>query len=138
MNTGLNKPYRAPVYRNYWECVQGLYRQGILGFYKGNAVRCAHISLYLILRNDMQSYFDFGNNIFKRNSFMRDFLAATVASMFLHPLHLAEARLVLQNRLPNFTSYKSLWTMFLSSFKELGKGITGHIPRSFILSLSKR
>ena len=23
---GLNKPYRAPVYRNYWECVQGLYR----------------------------------------------------------------------------------------------------------------
>jgi len=85
----------------------------------------------------MQSYFDFGNNIFKRNSFMRDFLAATLASMFLHPLHLAEARLVLQNRLPNFTSYKSLWTMFLSSFKEMGKGITGHIPRSFILSLSK-
>jgi hypothetical protein len=23
---GLNKPYRAPVYRNYWECIQGLYR----------------------------------------------------------------------------------------------------------------
>ena len=85
----------------------------------------------------MQSYFDFGKNIFKRNSFLRDFLAATIASVFLHPLHLAEARLVLQNRLPNFTSYKSLWTMFLSSYREMGKGITGHIPRSFILSLSK-
>ncbi len=23
---GLNKPYRAPIYRNYWECIQGLYR----------------------------------------------------------------------------------------------------------------
>jgi Mitochondrial carrier protein len=51
---GLNKPYRAPVYRNYLECIQGLYRQGILGFYKGNGARCAHIFLYQILRNDVQ------------------------------------------------------------------------------------
>ena len=43
---GLNKPYRAPVYRNYMECIQGLYKQGLLGFYKGNGVRCAHIFLY--------------------------------------------------------------------------------------------
>ena len=92
---GLNKPYRAPVYRNYWECVQGLYRQGLLGFYKGNGVRCAHIFLYQIFRNDVQYYLDFGDNIFKRNSFFRDFFAATAASVFLHPLHLAEARLVL-------------------------------------------
>jgi len=28
------------------ECIQGLYRQGILGFYKGNGVRCAHVFLY--------------------------------------------------------------------------------------------
>lgn len=33
---GLNAPYRAPVYRTYWECVSGLKKQGILGFYKGN------------------------------------------------------------------------------------------------------
>ena len=50
----------------------------------------------------MQFYLDFGDNIFKRNSVLRDFVAASVAGIFLHPLHLAEARLVLQNRLPNF------------------------------------
>jgi hypothetical protein len=67
---------------------------------------------------------------------MRDFLAATVAGIFLHPLHLAEARLILQNRLPNFSTYKSLWTMFMTSYKEMYKGITAHIPRSFVISLS--
>jgi hypothetical protein len=84
------------------ECIQGLYRQGILGFYKGNGVRCAHVFLYQVFRNDVQFYFDFGDNIFRRNSFFRDFAAASIAGVFLHPLHLAEARLVLQNRLPNF------------------------------------
>ena len=68
---------------------------------------------------------------------MRDFAAASFASIFLHPLHFAEARLVLQNRLPNFQSYKSLWTMFMSSYKEMYKGITAHIPRNFLLALSK-
>ena len=56
---------------------------------------------------------------------------------FLHPLHLAESRLVLQNRLPNFQTYKSLWTMFMTSYKELLRGVTAHIPRSFLLSMSK-
>ena len=68
---------------------------------------------------------------------MRDFLAATIAGIFLHPLHLVEARLVLQNRLPNFTTYKSLWSLFMTSYREMAKGITAHIPRSFLLSLSK-
>jgi len=85
----------------------------------------------------VQYYLDFGDNIFKRNSFVRDFVAASVAGIFLHPLHLAEARLVLQNRLPNFQTYKSLWTMFMISYKEMSKGITAHIPRSFLLALSK-
>jgi hypothetical protein len=89
-----------------------------------------------VFRNDVQYYLDFGDNIFKRNSFFRDFFAATAASLFLHPLHLAEARLVLQNRLPNFMTYKSLWSMFMTSYKELYRGITAHIPRSFILALT--
>lgn len=84
----------------------------------------------------MQYYFDTGNNIFKRNSFWRDFIAASMASVFLHPLHFAEARFILQNRLPNFTSYKSLWTLYFSAHKEVFKGITVHIPRNFLLALS--
>lgn len=40
---GKNEPYRAPVYLTYGECIKSLYRQGVLGFYKGNFYR--HINL---------------------------------------------------------------------------------------------
>ena len=51
---GLNQPFRAPVYQTYSECIRGLYRQGILGFYKGNACRLAHIYLYKVHRTWLQ------------------------------------------------------------------------------------
>jgi hypothetical protein len=40
---GKNEPYRAPVYLSYGECIRSLYKQGVLGFYKGNLYR--HINL---------------------------------------------------------------------------------------------
>ena len=43
---GLNQVYRAPIYQTYGECIQGLYRQGILGFYKGNGWRLFHVFAY--------------------------------------------------------------------------------------------
>lgn len=43
---GLNKPFRAPVYRSYWECIRGLHKQGILGFYKGNGLRLTHFYFF--------------------------------------------------------------------------------------------
>lgn len=50
----------------------------------------------------MVYFLDNGDNIYRKNSFLRDFSAATLASITLHPLHVIEARLILQNRLPNF------------------------------------
>lgn len=49
----MNKPFRAPIYRTYYECAKGLYRQGIFAFYKGNGLRMAHWYLYLSLLNDL-------------------------------------------------------------------------------------
>lgn len=46
-------PYRAPVYRTYFEAIQGLYKQGLGGFYKGNGVRCLHIVLFHKLNTDL-------------------------------------------------------------------------------------
>lgn len=112
---GLNKPYRAPIYQTYLECIQGLYRQGILGFYKGNGCRLAHIFFYGVVNNNILYFLDTDEKIFKRSSFWVNYLSATVASMFLHPLHFAEARMVLNNRIPQFNSYKSLWTLFMST-----------------------
>lgn len=143
MNVGLNKPYRAPVYQTYGECVRGLYRQGILGFYKGNACRCVHLLAYDLIRHRLMYAMDTDDTaLFKRHSFFTDMTAACAASLFLHPLHFAEARLVLSNRLPNFSAYKSLYSMAVSSVSFSGagapftRGASVHLPRSFIIAFS--
>ena len=96
---GHNKPYRAPIYLSYAECIKGLYRQGILGFYKGNGCRIAHIFAYDYFRNDIVYQLDYGERILQRSSFWRDFIAATAASIMVHPLHFAAGAL------PNYTPY---------------------------------
>ena len=60
-------------------------------------------------------------------------------SCSMHILHLAEARFVLQNRLPNFQSYPSFFNLLRSSFnasgREMMNGIGGHIPIMILLTL---
>ena len=41
-----------------------------------------------------------------------------VAGVVLHVVHLAEARYVLQNRLPNFQTYPSLFSLFRDSLSK--------------------
>ena len=55
----------------------------------------AHVVLYEHIRNGFMYKMDYGEKVFHRNSFARDFIAACAASMLLHPLHFAEARYVL-------------------------------------------
>lgn len=133
---GLNKPFRATAYRTYREAIEGLYRQGLLGFYKGNGCRCLHLFGYQIAKNNFQFYCESEENIFKENSFMRDFACASIASLAMHPFHFAEARYVLQNRLPGFQSYKSAWNFITNGLQDLHRGLFSHIPRSFILALT--
>jgi hypothetical protein len=49
-------PFKAPVYRNYFECISGLQKQGLGSFYKGNGVRCMHIFLFHKLNTDLIFY----------------------------------------------------------------------------------
>ena len=49
----LNVPFRAPVYRSYWEAINGLYKQNLAGFYKGNGVRSFHILLFHRMNTDL-------------------------------------------------------------------------------------
>lgn len=58
-------------------------------------MRVMHIFMYMHIRNNVQYHLDSGENIYRKESFIRDFIAATVASIFLHPLHLIEARYIL-------------------------------------------
>jgi hypothetical protein len=46
-------PFRPPVYRTYFEAFQGIYKQGMGGFYKGNGIRCLHILMFHRLNTEM-------------------------------------------------------------------------------------
>ena len=98
--------------------------------------RCAHVLCYDVFRNKLRFQLDTDEVIFKRDSFFKDLIAATGASLILHPVHFAEARLVLNNRLPNFSAYKSLYSMAISSMDQITRGASVHFPRSFILAFS--
>ena len=110
---GLNKPFRAPVYRTYWECIRGLHNQGILGFYKGNGLRMCHLYLFAYCQAKIYNEYLDGEDAMNRDrSWSKSVLTGILISLFLHPLHQTEARFVLQNRIPNFNSYKSIFQLY--------------------------
>ena len=84
----------------------------------------------------LQEYMDTDETIMKKNSFFKDFLASFACSLYLHPFHNAEARYILNNRIPSFQSYKSSYTMLLQTNIQLFNGITVHLPRSLLLSMT--
>jgi hypothetical protein len=78
----------------------------------------------------------YGDDIFNRRSFWFEYGVALSCSLFLHPVHFCETRWVLNNRLPKFSSYKSTYSLMLSSRYQMINGIYAHISRSFILALA--
>ena len=44
--------------------------------------------------------------------------------------------MVLNNRLPNFSAYKSLYSLGMTSMEQATRGASVHVPRSFILAFS--
>ena len=134
-------PFRPPVYRNYFEAFQGIYKQGLSGFYKGNGIRCLHIFLFHKLNTDLTLYSEanFGDHLkaLKQVPFAQEFLLSCAIDFLLHPLHLAEARFIMQNRRPNFAVYNSLPHFFRLSYSEMFRVILLHIPRNICIALSK-
>ena len=142
-SVSLSLPFKPPVYRSYWESLQGIYKQGgFRGFYKGNGVRTAHIILFHKLNTDL-SFFMEDNlppHVFqelKSKPLLKEFLLATTLDTLLHPLHLAETRFIMQNRRTNFSVYQSFPDLVKKSWKEIGRGITLHIPRNFMIAMCK-
>ena len=137
----MSLPFKAPVYRNYFECFNGLQQQGTYALYKGNGIRCLHVLLFHKFNCDLNHYSEsFFPDVVKQIKSVpcaQEFLLSCTVNLFLHPLHLAEARLILQNRMPNFAVYKKAHHIFTKSGSELFRGILMHIPRNFFLALSK-
>ena len=138
---GFNKPFRAPVYRSYYECIQGLYKQGILGFYKGNGIRIVHGYMYLTLVTQWNNNYLDGPDVMNiQPSYVKTLGTGLLASTILHFLHVTEARFVLQNRLPNFQSYSSIFALVRDSLNknrgEMFNGMPGYIPILSILTMA--
>ena len=126
------------MYRNYLECCRGLYRQGVLGFYKGNGMRIMQLLFIGNTQTRIKQRLDKDMSVFSRTSWMVDYISLCVSYILIHPFHLYEARLVLQNRIPVFSTYKSAFSLVTQNRTELFKGITMHIPRALLFSLCKQ
>jgi len=137
----MNLPFRPLVYRSYWESIQGIYKQGAAGFYKGNGVRCLHIGLFHRLNADLnfgaEQAFPEQFKQLKQIPCAPEFLLTCTIDLLLHPLHQAEARFILQNRQQNFALYSSIPNYIKQSYPELTRGILMHLPRNFFIALSK-
>jgi hypothetical protein len=123
------KPYRAPIYSSYRECINSLKKQGILGFYKGNAIRLVAFASIQRGRISLDWYFREHFDM-KTNSILKMFLVYTIIDILAHPLFVMESRYILQNRLPQFKIFPSIWRYKTRSAEEMFVGILTQIPKN--------
>lgn len=132
-------PFKRTSYGNYLELTQSLLRQGLLSLYKGNGVRCMHLILFQYLKTDLGLRIEkpTGGNFGRNLPYAKEFLIATMVDFLLHPLHVAEARFIMQNRHTNFSAYPSLSSFFKETpRREMYRGMLLHIPRNLLICMS--
>ncbi|KAM3139475.1 hypothetical protein pb186bvf_008500 [Paramecium bursaria] len=142
---GQNKPFTAPVYGSYHETIQGLAKQGILGFYKGNFLGLVHLLLngnfklqfLSTLDYRMDSFWHYGSELSKA---MIVLLICSAIDFTTNPIQLLQSRFIIQNRLPNFYIYKSsirAVKKHLTNQKEFFRGGSGHLYKNLFVLLSQ-
>lgn len=94
------RPFKPTSYLNYGEALKGLFREGSpWAFYKGNLTRSIHIVLYHKMNTNltfgMEAAFGAKWKEIKEIPILSEFILATTVDLFLHPLHVAESRMVL-------------------------------------------
>jgi len=143
--TGTNKPFRAPVYTSYKEVFQALANQGLLGFYKGNLIGLGHQWLTTFWRVGATHNLEYGNYHFyqKSSPLVKSLFVmgtCTLIDIALNPFQLMQSRFILQNRLPNFSLYKSVFHCFKKHIRKpltFFQGWTTHIPKNLVFALSQ-
>ncbi len=129
------KPYRAPIYENYFETIKGLYRQGMLGFYKGTFWRFFFILIPLRIRLILDFHIKDHYPNFYNYSYLKDFIIFSIADWICQPAFITENRYVLQNRLPQFQAYSNILKIRFRSFHEIWVGGSNHIYKNFMFIL---
>ena len=139
---GMWQPFRPASYTSYGEAMKGLYRQGTpLAYYKGNGVRSLHIILFHKLNHQMSFQMEdmFGQQWvqLKKVPIVQELVLSCTVDMLLQPLHVAEARFIMQNRRNNFRTYKSMLDYLRNTpVRDMLRGNLLHFPRNFLVALS--
>ncbi len=125
------KPYRAPIYDNYFETIKGLYRQGILGFYKGNLCRLFFNIISQRASISLNWFFVEKFPMFSSITFLKQLICLSLCEMSLHLFFVAENRFTLQNRTPQFFIYKNIYQFWRRSGRETFRGTPSHLGKNF-------
>lgn len=133
-SSSVHLPFKPNFFASYKECVFSLYRQGTLGFYKGNFFRL----LFFTLTNKIKTICD--PKILQlsekfRNHKLREIVLYPLVDMLLNPLLVIESRYSIQNRKKGFRIYNNIFEVFTKSWRELYIGASYSIPRNLLFLL---
>ena len=133
---GTNKPFRAPYYTNYRQAALALSAQGFQGFYKGNLTEIIRFSLGIVPKLYIFSM-DSVQTSSKFSKFFIFFATDYFVDVVLQPLQNARTRLILQNRIPEFRVYPSLYKLMTRvDSKELLQGYNVIFPKKALIFAS--
>ncbi|CAD8045664.1 unnamed protein product [Paramecium sonneborni] len=125
--------YQGISYQNYNAVLKGLGEQGILGFFKGLGTGIVYQITNSQLRYFLiQKYFNEKKLI--QNLYAS--LVGMVVDVITNPLMLIQSKMIYQNRLPNFRTYRSFLDI-LKKERNLYKGSLGHIYKHIFICLSQ-
>mmetsp|Transcript_6241 Transcript_6241/g.10828 ORF Transcript_6241/g.10828 Transcript_6241/m.10828 type:complete len:322 (-) Transcript_6241:30-995(-) len=132
-----NMPFRSPIYANYRQAFMAISGQGYQGFYKGNLINSVH---YASTCGGKMWFTSFTGIQSLDPGFFKYFLSLGVSiltDIAFQPLSVIHTRFVLQNRLPQFATYKSVYRLYTKvSAAELYQGYTVILPSHMALNLS--
>lgn len=135
----LSLPFKPTFYTNYKDCVFNLYRQGLLGFYKGNMCRLTFFTATNKLKTTLEYQYHVkfakGNDFLLKNKKLRELIFYSIADILLNPLLVIESRYSIQNRRKGFRIYNNLLEVLSKSWKELYLGASYSLPRNFVFLL---
>lgn len=132
-----NRIFTAPVYLTYREAVTGLASQGIRAFYKGTLfglLRQSTINSVKIGPFAALSYRSHIDGEVKRTervaAYLVFFTLSTIIDMIVHPLHVAQSRMILMDARKEFRVYKNAKQLMKSGYgkRNFMFGAFGNIP----------
>jgi len=128
-------PYRAPIFEKYSEMLKVLNKQGVLSFWKGLIYRLGFIFTPPFVMLGINNYIkelDTSMN-YSIYNYKLIYLIYSSIEFIIHPFYLIESRYILQNRLPHFRVYNSIFKLFNRSSTDIYQGALSHFPKNFIL-----